>query len=62
LKTNQPKTRPSKQASGRIPLVPHAKEFARQVAVVTGGSEGLGHDLVKALVLLGADVFFALRP
>ena len=42
----------------RTPPLPAAADFAGKVAVVTGGSDGLGFDLVTALVELGADVFF----
>lgn len=42
----------------RTPPLPPATEFAGRVVVVTGGSDGLGRDLVRALVGLGADVFF----
>ena len=40
------------------PPLPPASDFAGRVAVVTGGSDGLGRDLVTELVALGADVFF----
>lgn len=33
-------------------------EFADRVVIVTGGSDGLGRDLVRALVEPGAEVFF----
>ena len=45
-------------ARARTPPLPAAADFAGKVAVVTGGSDGLGLDLVTALVGLGADVFF----
>lgn len=44
--------------SRRVPTIVDGNEFANRVAVVTGGSDGLGRDLVGALVELGADVFF----
>ena len=44
--------------SARISPIPGASDFAGKVAVVTGGSDGLGLDLVTALIALGAEVFF----
>ena len=58
MKPARPAASHRNPATARIPRVPSANEFARRVAVVTGGSEGLGADLVRALVALGADVFF----
>ena len=42
----------------RTPPVVTPSEFSGRVALVTGGSDGLGRDLVAALVGMGADVFF----
>jgi NAD(P)-dependent dehydrogenase (short-subunit alcohol dehydrogenase family) len=44
-----------------IPPLPSPAEFAGRAALVTGGSEGLGRHLVRALVCLGAEVFFCAR-
>jgi D-xylose 1-dehydrogenase len=44
-----------------VPLLPSAAEFADRVAVVTGGSAGLGRHLVTALTGLGSEVFFCAR-
>ncbi len=44
-----------------VPLLPPPAEFADRVAVVTGGSAGLGRHLVAALAGLGAEVFFCAR-
>ncbi len=44
-----------------VPLLPSPAGFAGRVAVVTGGSVGLGRHLVAALVTLGTEVFFCAR-
>ena len=41
-----------------VPYLPMAEEFTNRVAIVTGGSDGLGRHLTQALVSLGSDVFF----
>ena len=43
------------------PLLPDAGEFAGRVALVTGGSAGLGEHLTRSLVALGCHVFFCGR-
>jgi NAD(P)-dependent dehydrogenase (short-subunit alcohol dehydrogenase family) len=44
-----------------IPSLPQRGEFRDKVAVVTGGSQGLGLHLCLALAKLGTDVFFCGR-
>jgi NAD(P)-dependent dehydrogenase (short-subunit alcohol dehydrogenase family) len=44
-----------------VPPLPTAEEFAGKVAVVTGGTNGLGWHLSGTLVKLGAEVFFCGR-
>ncbi len=44
-----------------VPSLPSADEFAGSVAVVTGGTGGLGEHLSRTLVSLGADCFFCGR-
>jgi NAD(P)-dependent dehydrogenase (short-subunit alcohol dehydrogenase family) len=44
-----------------VPPLPCREEFAGKVALVTGGTEGLGKHLCNALVSLGTDVFFCGR-
>jgi len=44
-----------------VPPLPSAEEFSGRVAVVTGGTDGLGEHLCRTLVSLGADVFFCGR-
>ena len=38
-----------------------ASEFAGRVAVVTGGSEGIGYDFCRILSEAGCEVFFCSR-
>jgi len=47
--------------SDHVPPLPSREEFAGRVAVVTGGTDGLGGHLVRTLVSLGTDVFFCGR-
>jgi NAD(P)-dependent dehydrogenase (short-subunit alcohol dehydrogenase family) len=46
---------------GLVPPLPTAEEFAGRVAVVTGGTDGLGKDLCRVLAGFGAEVFFCGR-
>lgn len=44
-----------------VPPLPTPTEFKNRVAIVTGGTNGLGRHLAQTLVGLGADVFFCGR-
>jgi NAD(P)-dependent dehydrogenase (short-subunit alcohol dehydrogenase family) len=44
-----------------VPPLVLPEEFAGRVAVVTGGTDGLGEHLSRTLVSLGADCFFCGR-
>src|SRR5690606_27911052 len=44
-----------------IPLLPDASQFRDRVAVVTGGTDGIGRHITQSLVSLGCDVFFCGR-
>jgi len=44
-----------------VPPMPTAEEFAGKVALVTGGTDGLGEHLCQTLVSFGTDVFFCGR-
>lgn len=47
--------------SNDIPSLPAREEFDGKVALVTGGTDGLGRHLAAAMAELGADVFFCGR-
>lgn len=57
-RTPRPADHGGRKLSTHTPAVVSPDEFAGRVAVVTGGSDGLGRHLVDAMVKLGADVFF----
>lgn len=44
-----------------IPPIPTQQEFAGKIALVTGGTNGLGRHLCQSLIQLGAEVFFCGR-
>ena len=44
-----------------VPPVPTPQEFAGKVALVTGGTDGLGEHLCRTLAAFGAEVFFCGR-
>jgi NAD(P)-dependent dehydrogenase (short-subunit alcohol dehydrogenase family) len=46
---------------GLVPPLPTPEEFAGKVALVTGGTDGLGEHLCRTLVSFGAEVFFCGR-
>ena len=43
---------------GLVPPLATPEEFAGKVALVTGGTDGLGEHLCRTLVSFGAEVFF----
>jgi len=49
---------PALPEPGVVPPLPTRAGFADKVALVTGGTAGLGRHLVRTLVDLGAEVFF----
>lgn len=51
-----PRSRPARQ--GTSPLLPHRRRLTRvlQVAVITGGTGGIGYEVSKALALAGCRV------
>jgi len=46
---------------GLVPPMPTAEEFAGKVALVTGGTDGLGRHLCQTLASFAAEVFFCGR-
>ena len=52
---------PHEHENRPVPPLPSQEEFGGRVAVVTGGSDGLGRHLCQTLVSLGSEVFFCGR-
>jgi D-xylose 1-dehydrogenase len=50
--------KPLRPMTHSAPPLPSATEFRGKVAVVTGGTDGLGRHLVRTLIDFGTDVFF----
>jgi len=48
---------PNVQYAGGVPAIPTAEEFVDKVALVTGGTDGLGKNIALKLAGLGTDVF-----
>jgi NAD(P)-dependent dehydrogenase (short-subunit alcohol dehydrogenase family) len=52
---------PALPTEGLVPALPQAEEFAGKVALITGGTDGLGKHLGRTLTSLGTFVFFCGR-